>query len=171
MNESAKIPKKKQDNSLQKNVELVQKVYAAFAERDIRSILAVLSKEVVWKEPDNPFNPAAGTRYGHSGFLEWATIGNQSEDILTLEPRQFLAQGDTVAVIGFMKCLAKPTGKTYESDFVHIITLKDHKIMYFQEFFDTYIAAEAFRLRGKSNLLRYARLEGESIEAIEKQHK
>lgn len=50
-----------------------------------------------------------------------------------------------VAVIGFTKCLAKSTGKTYESDFVHLVSLKDCKIVRFKEFFDTYITNEAFR--------------------------
>jgi ketosteroid isomerase-like protein len=133
------------ENSSIKNIELVQKLYSAFGKGDIASILAVLSPDVIWKEPENPYNPAAGTRHGHSGFLEWATIGRQSEDILILEPRQFLAQGETVAVTGYMKCRAKSTKKEYESDFVHLVTVKDFKIACFQEFFDTYCAGEAFR--------------------------
>jgi ketosteroid isomerase-like protein len=56
-----------------------------------------------------------------------------------------LADSETVAVLGYMKCLAKPTGKIYESDFVHIIVIRDREIVKFQEFFDTYIAGEAFR--------------------------
>jgi uncharacterized protein len=133
------------ENPSARNIELVQNLYAAFAKGNIAAILAVLSPDVVWKEPDNPYNPAAGTRHGHSGFLEWATIGKQSEDILILEPRQFLAQGETVAVTGYLKCRAKSTNKEYESDFVHLVTIKDLKIARFQEFFDTYLAGEAFR--------------------------
>jgi uncharacterized protein len=129
----------------EQNIQIVQKVYLAFSKRDIPAILAVLSPDVEWSEPSNPFNPAGGTRRGHSGFLEWAQIGNQSEDILILEPRQFLAQDNTVAVVGYMKCRAKSTGKVYESDFVHLVTMKNGQIVRFQEFFDTYIAGEAFK--------------------------
>ena len=128
-----------------KNVTAIQGLYTAFRTGDIPAILAVLSADVEWGEPDNLFNPAAGTRRGHAGFLEWLRIGKESEDILTLEPRQVLAEGDTVAVVGYTKCLAKPTGRTYETDFVHVITFKDGKIVRFQEFFDTYAAGEAFR--------------------------
>ena len=56
-----------------------------------------------------------------------------------------LTDDDSVAVVGYMKCLAIPTGKTYESDFVHLVTIKGGKVTKFQEFFDTYIAGEAFR--------------------------
>jgi uncharacterized protein len=127
------------------NINLVQQLYVAFAKRDIQAILVMLSPNVEWGEPENPFNPAAGTRHGHSGFLEWLNIGRQAEEILVLEPRKFLADNDSIAVVGFTKCLAKPTGKSYETDFVHLFTIKENKIVRFQEFFDTYVAGEAFR--------------------------
>jgi ketosteroid isomerase-like protein len=93
----------------------------------------------------HPFNPAGGTRHGHAGFLEWLSIGRDAEEILLLEPKKNLADETSVAVIGFTKCLAKPTNKIYETDFVHLFTFTDGKIIRFQEFFDTYIAGEAFR--------------------------
>jgi ketosteroid isomerase-like protein len=127
------------------NVRLVQQVYAAFARRDIPAILAVLSPDVVWGEPANPLNPAGGTRHGHAGFLEWAEIGRDAEEILALEPRRFLSDADSVAVAGYSKVRARSTGKVYETDFVHLVTLRDGKVTRFQEFFDTFAAAEAFR--------------------------
>ena len=132
------------ENSSQ-NVKAVHEVYAKFAKRDIPAILAMLSSDVEWGEPANPFNPAGGTRHGHAGFLEWLNIGRQSEDILELEPQKFLSDSDSVAVVGYTKCLAKPTGKSYETNFVHLFTFKDGKIVRFEEYFDTYIAGEAFR--------------------------
>ena len=132
-------------NKKQENVDLVLKLYAAFEKRDIEALLEMLSQDVEWGEPANPFNPAGGTRYGHQGFLEWLNNGKQNEDTLILEPRKMLTDVHTVAVFGYMKCLAIPTGKTYESDFVHIVVIKDGNIIKFQEFFDTYIAGEAFK--------------------------
>jgi ketosteroid isomerase-like protein len=63
-----------------------------------------------------------------------------------LELRQFLTDRDTVAVLGFARCRARSTGKIYETDFIHLVTFQDRKITRFQEFFDTYAAAEAFRV-------------------------
>ena len=40
---------------------------------------------------------------------------------------------------------AGSTGKVYETDFVHLIDLRNGRVARFQEFFDTYAAAEAFR--------------------------
>jgi hypothetical protein len=127
------------------NVEIVQEIYAAFARRDIPAIVALLNPDVEWGEPSNPFNPSGGTRRGHEGFLEWIEVGRRSEDILLLEPQKMLVDEDSVAVVGFMRCRAIPTGKEYESDFVHVVTLKAGKVTKFQEFFDTYAAGEAFR--------------------------
>ncbi len=132
-------------NSQNENIKIVQNLYSSFSDKNINAILEMLSPDVQWGEPLNPFNPAGGTRYGHQGFLEWVNIGKHNEDILILEPQKMLSDSETVAVLGYMKCLAKPTGKIYESDFVHIIVIRDRKIVKFQEFFDTYIAGEAFR--------------------------
>jgi ketosteroid isomerase-like protein len=127
------------------NLVTAQQLYSAFARRDIGSILSLLSPDIEWGEPANPFNPAGGTRRGHKGFLEWLTIGRETEEILTLELKKFLVDADSVAVVGYTKCLARPTKKTYETDFVHLITFDDGKVVKFQEFFDTHAAGEAFR--------------------------
>lgn len=127
------------------NIALVQGLYEAFAKRDIASMLSALSPTVEWGEPSNPFNPAGGTRHGHAGFLEWVKVGNEAEEVLVLETRDFLANSNSVAVVGFTKCRARRTGKEYETEFVHLVTLKDGKVQRFREFFDTYAAGEAFR--------------------------
>ncbi len=127
------------------NAAIVQAMYAEFVRRDIAAILARLADDVVWAEPDNPWNPAAGTRHGHAGFLEWARVGSASEDILSLDVHQIIAEADTVVVVGHTRCKVRLTGTTYDTDFVHLVTLHNGRVSRFQEFFDTYAAAEAFR--------------------------
>ena len=129
----------------QENIAFVQSLYEAFARRDVPSILAVLSPTVEWNEPSNPYNPGGGTRHGHEGFLEWLRVGNQSEEILTLEPKEFLANPSAVAVVGYTRCRVRATAREYETEFVHVVTVKDGKVQRFREFFDTFAAAEAFR--------------------------
>ena len=50
-----------------------------FLKKDIHAILGLLSENVEWGEPENPFNPAGGTRTGHSGFMEWINIGKMQK--------------------------------------------------------------------------------------------
>jgi ketosteroid isomerase-like protein len=131
--------------SAARHVQVVRDLYAAFARRDVAAILAVLSDDVEWSEPANPFNPAGGMRRGHTGFLEWVRVGNDAEEVQSLDLREFLTGADTVAAVGHTRCTVRSTGTTYETDFVHLITFKEGQIIRFQEFFDTYAAAEAFR--------------------------
>jgi uncharacterized protein len=127
------------------NIEAVKRLYRLFGERDIPGVVALLSPDVEWCEPTNPFNPCGGMHRGHEGFLEWANTGREAEEILVLDIRKLLADGDSVAVVGFTKIRANKTGKVYETDFVHLVTLRDGKVSRFQEFFDTFAAGEAFR--------------------------
>ena len=131
----------------EQNVALVRSLYEAFAARDVPRLLAMLSPHVEWAEPANPFNPAAGMRRGHAGFLEWLRIGDEAEEVLVLEPRDFLANARAVAVVGYARCRVRATGREYATEFVHLVTLEKGKVKRFQEFFDTYAAAEAFRSR------------------------
>ena len=71
-------------SSQNQNVNIVQRLYAAFAKQKINEILSMLSPDVVWEEQANPFNPAAGRRNGKAGFLEWLNVGRESEEILVL---------------------------------------------------------------------------------------
>jgi ketosteroid isomerase-like protein len=132
-------------NKNQENIKIAQKMYSFFSKKDINSIINMLSPKVEWSEPENPYNPAAGIHYGHKGFLEWVEIGSKAEEILVLDPKKMLSDSDSVAVFGYLKCKAVTTGKIYESDFIHLITFEDGKVIRFQEFFDTYAAGEAFR--------------------------
>ncbi|HEX2754731.1 MAG TPA: nuclear transport factor 2 family protein [Candidatus Limnocylindrales bacterium] len=124
---------------------LVQSAYRAFAARDINALLGLLHEDVIWGEAPNPLIPSAGMRFGVDGVLEWLRIGKETETILAFEPVRFLVDGDTVAVIGWTTIEARPTGKVYDTDFVHVVTVADGRIVRFQEFFDTWAAAEAFR--------------------------
>jgi len=124
---------------------LVGLAYRAFAGRDIPTLLALLSPDVEWGEADNPLIPSAGMRRGIGGVLEWLRIGQETEDIRSFELRRLLADGDMAAAIGRMHVVARPTGKAYEMDFVHLVTVVDGRIARFVEFFDTWTAAEAFR--------------------------
>ena len=124
---------------------VVEAAYRAFGARDIEALLTMLSPEVEWGEPDNPLIPSAGMRHGIAGVVEWLQVGNQTEAIASFEPRRILVDGDTAAVIGHTKVVARPTGRAYDTDFVHLVTVAGGKVVRFQEFFDTWIAAEAFR--------------------------
>lgn len=128
-------------------IQIVLRLYDALRQGDVSDMLALLGPDVEWSEPANPFNPASGVHRGEAGLREWLRLRHESEEILVLQPRQILSSPDSVAVVGHSTCRARSTGRTYETDFVHVATIRDGKVVRFQQFFDTFAAAEAFRPR------------------------
>ena len=62
---------------------------------------------------------------------------SESEDFQQFEPREFVAQADKVVAIGHYRAVTKSTRKSFESDFVMVFTLRDGKVVQFQEFSDS----------------------------------
>ena len=61
------------------------------------------------------------------------------------EPREFIAQGDKVVALGHYRWRIKATGRSYESDWVHVFGISDGKVLDFQEYLDTSAWAAAYR--------------------------
>ena len=111
------------------NAELVQSFYANFLAGEIDAVLALLSPDfaIVYSGP--PIIPAAGTWKGHEGFLRWAQAalqGHLPPESLNVE--EFIVQGDNVVVPGHVTLRVKTTGKTCETDFLHLFTVRDGKL-------------------------------------------
>ena len=87
--------------------------------------------------------PFAGTRHGREGVAEFFSSVGETLEFEQFEPREFVGQGDTVAVLGYEHLLIKPTGRTFEQEWAHVYTLRDGKVAKFRAFEDTaaYVAA------------------------------
>ena len=107
-------------------------------------MLGLLSEDVHWQTPEIENAPLAvsGTDAAESvNFLLYA----QSEETTKFEPTEFIAQGDRVVALGKYGATVKSTGRSYESDWVHVFSVKDGKITSFVEFFDNALASRAFQ--------------------------
>lgn len=60
-----------------------------------------------------------------------------AEQITKFEPREFIDAGEHIVVVGFVASTIKATGKSFESDWAHIFTVKDGLMPRWVEFFDT----------------------------------
>ena len=60
-------------------------------------------------------------------------------------PKEFIAEGDKVVVVGNATWLTKPTGRSFDSPWVHVMTIRDGKIARFEAYNDTAPAERAFR--------------------------
>ena len=61
------------------------------------------------------------------------------------EPQEFVAQGDTVVVLGHYRFRPKTTGIAYDTDWAMVWWFRDGKIVKFQIHYDTATEVAAFR--------------------------
>jgi ketosteroid isomerase-like protein len=120
-----------------KPIEVVKEAYAAFARGDMNAVLALIPEEVDWRVvgPSNlPYATNCRTRAEVQRYFEDLLA---AEDITNFEPREFIDAGEHVVVIGFVAVVVKATGNAFESEWVHVFTVKDGLVHRWLEFFDT----------------------------------
>lgn len=129
----------------QQNTALVQDAYAAYGRGDVEHVLACMSPQVEWEIPAVPALAFTGKRHGRDEVADYFRQVVEKQDLRAFTPREFIAQGDKVVVLGHGAWTAKDTGQDFESDWVHVFTVKDGRIAAFREFMDAHVAVEAFR--------------------------
>ena len=126
------------------NADVVQETYEAVGRGDIPVVLDLLTDDVEWTLQGPSAIPFAGTRRGREGVAEFFSLVGENLEFQQFEPHEFVAQGDTVTVLGYERSLIKPTGRTLEQEWAHVYTLRDGKIAKFRAFEDTAAHVVAF---------------------------
>jgi ketosteroid isomerase-like protein len=127
--------------SIEKNIQTVKDFFAALGRGDREALLALVAEDIEWIIPGEAW-PLAGTYRGHAGLAN--LLGTASKSIETFtEPREFVAQGDRVLVIGFARGKIKATKKTFEDDWIFAITVRDGRLTSIREYVDTQALARA----------------------------
>jgi hypothetical protein len=130
--------------SEQQNVKVVQDAYAAFGRGDIQSLLNTLSDEVEWHTPGEPLIPQAGSYHGRNEVSRFFQNLDQTTQFGNFNPREFIAQGDRVIVLGDYDGTGKQTGRPFKSEWVMVFTLSGGKVTKFREYTDTAAIAQAY---------------------------
>jgi ketosteroid isomerase-like protein len=108
--------------------QLAQQGYAAFGRGDVEGILALLTDDVEWKFLASEGVPSAGRYTGKQQVKSWFGQLAETDDIQKFEPREFLEGPNHVTVLGWEQTRPKPNGKVFESEWVHVFTVRDGKI-------------------------------------------
>src|SRR2546427_7297816 len=106
------------------NLQIVQQLYAAFAQGDIGAVLNALAEDFEWQIPGPAEIPFAGT---YRGRAQVARLLSQMSEVAVFEqfiPQEFLAQEGTVVVLGEERFRVKATGYTVENVWAHVWTLR-----------------------------------------------
>ena len=112
----------------QKNTEIVQNAYQTFGEGNIENFLTILSENINWRGPQFDDSPFKSEYNGRADVAAMFATLDDKETISRFEPREFIAQGDRVVVLGSMASTVKETGRDYETDWVHVFTVRDDLI-------------------------------------------
>jgi hypothetical protein len=127
----------------QENVQLVKEGYIAFSRGDIPGLLALMAEDVEWHIPGAGL-PLAGTYRGRDGVATFFQKLSADANILDFQPREFVAEGDRVIVVGWERIKVKATNRTTELDWVMSFTVRNGKVAIFREYTDTKALAEAY---------------------------
>ena len=85
-----------------RNTQVVKDAYAAFGRGDVNGILALVDDNVDWQAVKGTecVLPTAGQRRGRKAVGEFFAQIASTIAFDAFEPREFVAQGDTVVAIG-----------------------------------------------------------------------
>lgn len=124
-------------------LEVVKAAYAAFGSGNIPAILDLVAEDIEWT-----FRGAKGLAYsgdfrGRSAVEKWFASVAQADDIQAFEPREFLVGSDHVTVLGWERTRALPGDKVFETDWVHVFTVRGGRVARFWGMYDTQAAAAA----------------------------
>ena len=141
------------------SVEIVKNFFAAMRSGDMPALMALCAEDIEWVIPGEDW-PLAGTYRGHTGL---ADLLQKSEMLETsTEPREFVAQGDRVMVVGFASGKVIATNKTFEDDWIFAITVQNGKLKKIREYIDTQALAQASEMRrGNEEIIRKLYAAGE----------
>ena len=118
------------------NKELVEGVYANFAQGDVPAVLGAMADDIRWAEADG--FPLAGTYVGPQAVLEgvFMRLGEIGDEFAAV-PDQIVAEGDTVVALGSYSWKQKSSGAPALVNMVHVWTVADGKLATFQQHVDT----------------------------------
>jgi uncharacterized protein len=130
------------------NLNVVRDAYSAYRDRDFDALRKGLAEDVKWFAIGPPeMIPTAGVRSGRDQVEEYFATLEGAEEVDSLEPREFIAEGNKVVAIGDLQRRVRSTGSVINSPWIHVFTLREGKIAEFRSFYDTAAAIAAMENR------------------------
>jgi ketosteroid isomerase-like protein len=120
------------------NAELVKDIYLTFAQGKLEEMLQMFSDDLDFQHPmPQSIWPWAGRRRGRRGLAEFFGGISETLEYERLEPHQFIAQDDSVAVVLSERTRVKATGVFFEISEIHLFKLRNGEVVQLTIFEDT----------------------------------
>jgi ketosteroid isomerase-like protein len=120
----------------EQSVEVVRGIYDALGRGDMAGVLGAMAEDIKWYEAEGM--PYGGVYQGGEAVAQ-NVFGPVMQDIpnFAVSPEQFIASGDTVAVVARYTGTGKDTGNELDLQVVHVYDVRDGKVVQFRQFADT----------------------------------
>lgn len=116
---------------------VVRQAYEAFGRQDIPRVLELIADDADWDFIGSASLPYSGRRQSRKEVADFFAAVVRAEDIHAFEPRNFIEADEHVTVLGWIKATARDTQRTYESEWVHVVTVRNGKIVHWRGFANT----------------------------------
>lgn len=127
------------------NLTLIQDLYGAFGRGDLPAVLDALTPDVTWGMVGRTEDfPMAGIRNGKAGAAEFFKVMHEVKDMTNFHIDRFLAAEDVVFAWGGYDWTMRRNCVQGKSEFLHVYTLRDGKILSWRGHQDTAKLAAAY---------------------------
>jgi len=133
------------DNETAANLEFIKGLYAAFKRGDFQTQLDALTEETTWQLYGPSDFMLCGLRRGKKEILDFLQTLGSTLEVKSSVQHRFFADGDAIVVLGSVHSKVRATGKEFKSEYCHVITVKDRKMLSYREFLDTAQLMECYK--------------------------
>ena len=127
------------------NTLILKTCYEKFGAGDFSGLIEHLAEGIELIMPEVENSPLGGIWHGRQAVTEYLELRVETEDLTDHEVREYIAQGDRIAVLGRRTATVRATGRHYSTEWIHLHTMRNGMITSFSEYFDTAAALRAFQ--------------------------
>ena len=118
------------------NIDLIKQTFAAFLSCDIPAFIEMMDANIEWDHRGADSVPFNKMYKGKDGVGEFFATLDETLENTGFEVHEYVGDGDRVVALGQFGWKAKSTGKSYDSDFAMVYTVKNGKVTHWKPIFD-----------------------------------
>jgi hypothetical protein len=125
------------------NIELVKRFYDAYVKGEKERLLSYMADDIEWDIPEMSGLVFSGKRHGRGEVVDFFGMVAQAQQLRSFEAQEFFGDADRVVVLGHHQWTVKSNGVPFDSDWVHVFTIRNGQIAAFRQSMDTLKVVQA----------------------------